>query len=248
MEIFNVISGVCSIVGLIVSLFVASKVSKMVKSNNDNKGELQCGDGNQKIAKEKAAFADNHSSATYNDYSNATINGEIDEYPTLLEDEYPVVIKDAVKYSKEVADDTCDLILPSNSNTMCFVTDFSSLISKPEQSKWIGYGIKSLPMRDWRSFVDDDYALQFDYLATGTIQEIQIELANKHTNQKIYQSSLKLGHEEQKFVLRLSEYKDIIDDWKFVDEICFVFFPEKCIGKQGSVFISNLTIKKTQRG
>ena len=28
MEIFNVISGVCSIVGLIVSLFVASKVSK----------------------------------------------------------------------------------------------------------------------------------------------------------------------------------------------------------------------------
>ena len=55
-------------------------------------------------------------------------------------------------------------------------------------------------------------------------------------------------HEEQKFVLRLSEYKDIIDDWKFVDEICFVFFPEKCIGKQGSVFISNLTIKKIQRG
>ena len=42
MEIFNVISGVCSIVGLIVSLFVASKVSKMVKSNNDNKGELRC--------------------------------------------------------------------------------------------------------------------------------------------------------------------------------------------------------------
>lgn len=34
MEVFNIISGVCSIVGLAVSLFTASKVVKMIQSIN----------------------------------------------------------------------------------------------------------------------------------------------------------------------------------------------------------------------
>ena len=34
MEVFNIISGVCSIVGLAVSLFTASKVVKMIQNIN----------------------------------------------------------------------------------------------------------------------------------------------------------------------------------------------------------------------
>lgn len=40
MELFNIISGVCSIVGLLVSLFTAGKVIKILKAYNcDNKDD-----------------------------------------------------------------------------------------------------------------------------------------------------------------------------------------------------------------
>ncbi len=51
MEIFNVIAGICSIASLVVSVFVASKVLKISNSNNDNKGEIQTGDGVRKLRK-----------------------------------------------------------------------------------------------------------------------------------------------------------------------------------------------------
>lgn len=243
MVIFNIISGACSIIGLFVSLFVASKVLKLSNSNNNNSGEIQQGDGIQNIAKGKAALATNHSSAVYNDYTNSSIQGEIDQLPELTETKYSVDIQEYVKYNDGVDIDTCDLILP-NSNTMCFNVDFTNISSKPEQNRWIGYSIKSMPLRDWRSFVNENYSLRFEYMGMGTITEIQIELTNKHSNQKIYQSVIKLANKNSAFVLRLNDYKDTIDDWKFVDEICFVFFPENCVGQKGSVFISDLSIRK----
>ena len=48
MNIFNIIAGICSILGLVVSLFVASKVQKISESNNNNSGKLNQGDGVQK--------------------------------------------------------------------------------------------------------------------------------------------------------------------------------------------------------
>ena len=243
MDIFNIISSVCSIIGLFVSLFVATKVLKLSDSNNNNSGEIQQGDGKQIIAKEKAALATDHSSAVYNDYTNSTINGEIDQLPELTETSYSVDIREYVKYNYGVDINICDLILP-NSNTMCFNVDFTNISSRPEQNRWIGYSIKSLPMRDWRSFVNEKYSLQFEYMGTETIKEIQVELTNKHSNQKIYQSAVKLTNKNNKFILQLNDYKDTIEDWKFVDEICFVFFPENCVGQIGSVFISGLSIRK----
>lgn len=41
MEIFNIICGVCSIVGLLVSLFTASKVIKISKTFNCGNGNVQ---------------------------------------------------------------------------------------------------------------------------------------------------------------------------------------------------------------
>lgn len=99
MEIFNSIAGVCSIVGMFVSLFVASSVMKLSDSNNNNSGEIQQGNGNQNIAKEKAALATDHSSAVYNDYTNATINGEVDKLPELVDTNYPVAMQEYTKYN-----------------------------------------------------------------------------------------------------------------------------------------------------
>jgi len=40
MEVFNIISGVCSIVGLLVSLFTAGKVVKISKGNTDDRSKV----------------------------------------------------------------------------------------------------------------------------------------------------------------------------------------------------------------
>lgn len=244
MDIFNLLSGVCSILGLVVSLFVAAKVIKMSKSNNNNQGEINCGDGDQKIAKEGAAFADNHSVATYNDYSNAVIQGEVDEPPILTENCYHIFPEEVDQYSTGIANNTCKLVAPKSANTLCFITDFQNIVSKPEINRWIGYCIKSLPMRDWRSFVNDEYKIEFTYMSSGTINEVWIEITNKCENKKLLKEKLELCDKEKRFVLRLSKYKDVISDWKSVDEICFVFFPEDCIGAEGQVFISGMSVKK----
>ena len=48
MEWFNVIAGISSIISLLISIFVASKVVKLSNSNNNNAGVIQTGDGVQK--------------------------------------------------------------------------------------------------------------------------------------------------------------------------------------------------------
>lgn len=173
MEIFNLIASVCSFVGLFVSLFVATRVMKLSNSNNNNSGEIHQGNGNQNIAKEKAALATGNSSAVYNDYTNATINGKVDELPELANTDYSVIVQEYAKYNYGDDASLCNLIFP-NANTMCFNVDFTNMSSKPDQNRWIGYCIKSLPMRDWRSFVKESYHLQFNYMATDTIGEIHI--------------------------------------------------------------------------
>lgn len=70
MEIFNIISGICSIIGLSVSLFVASKAWDISESNNNN-GNISLGNRTKKISKKRSVFADNSSNATLYDYSHS---------------------------------------------------------------------------------------------------------------------------------------------------------------------------------
>lgn len=70
MDIFNVICGVCSIVGLAVSLFTASKVIKI--SQNINSGNM---DDHSKVVN-KGKGNTYHGSYTGRDYTNETGSGQ----------------------------------------------------------------------------------------------------------------------------------------------------------------------------
>ena len=191
MEWFNVIAGISSIISLLISIFVASKVVKLSNSNNNNAGVIQTGDGVQKVAER-----------------------------------------------------LCKMITPGNANNYCFIVDFSNIISKPKRNRWIGYTIQSLPMGDWRTFVNENYALEFQYMADGNIQCINLEITNTRIGKKLCRRKLQLSAEEQKFSLPLGKYIKSVEDWKAVNEICFVFFPEECVGQKGSVFITDVALIK----
>lgn len=242
MDILNIIESICSIIGLFVSIFVASEVVKISNFNNHNSGKLNHGEGAQKVVEQHSILADNHSNATYNDYSGATIVGDLDEPPILTETNYPIFVTEIDKYRYGISSETCELKVMKAVNTMCFSVDFKNIQAKPEDNRWIGYSVKSLPMKDWRSFVNKNYSLEFNYSAIGTIKEIWIEITNFEINKKIYKRKLELSTNEDKFTLQMGNYKGVIDDWKSVDEICFVFFPEDCIGQQGTVFIIDMSI------
>lgn len=242
MDCFNVIAGISSIISLLISIFVASKVVKLSNSNNNNAGVIQSGDGVQKIAKENSVIADE--GATYYDYREATILGEIDEPPILTESRYPILADESYSYSENVAESLCKMITPGNANNYCYIVDFSNITSKPEMNRWIGYTIQSLPMGDWRTFVNENYALEFQYMAEGNIQYINLEITNASIGKKLCRRKLQLSSEEQKFSLPLGKYIKCVEDWKSVNEICFVFFPEECVGQKGSVFITDVVLVK----
>lgn len=191
MEWFNVIAGISSIISLLISIFVASKVVKLSNSNNNNAGVIQTGDGVQKVAER-----------------------------------------------------LCKMITPGNANNYCFIVDFSNIISKPKRNRWIGYTIQSLPMGDWRTFVNENYALEFQYMTDWNIQCINLEITNTRIGKKLCRRKLQLSAEEQKFSLPLGKYIKSVEDWKAVNEICFVFFPEECVGQKGSVFITDVVLIK----
>lgn len=58
MDIFNFIASTCSIIGLIVSLVIASKVIKFTKSNNNNSGQIHQGYGDQNVAQDHSLIGD----------------------------------------------------------------------------------------------------------------------------------------------------------------------------------------------
>ncbi len=134
------------------------------------------------------------------------------------------------------------MLTPGNANNYCFFVDFSSIVSKPEMNRWIGYTIQSLPMSDWRTFVNENYALEFQYMAEGDVRYVNLEITNANIGKKLCKRKLDLFSDERKFCLPLGKYIKSVEDWKSINEICFVFFPEECAGQKGSVFITDVVL------
>lgn len=241
LDYFNIFAGICSIAGLIVSLVVASKVTKISRSNNNNRGNIHQGDGDQKVAENHSVIGEG--TVIHNDYTNAEIIGEIDELPVLAKEQYAIP-NVCDQYSFGVSGQICEIVDIGKEDVIIFQPDFSNVQSAPDATRFIGYRFSMLPMGDWRSFVLEDYCLHFAYKSTESIKEMWIEITNKADNIKICKRKLNLSHEKTDFYLSLSKYANMADSWKHVDEICFVFFPEDCIGQKGCVYITGLEICK----
>lgn len=245
MDIFNIVAGISSIVGLIISIFVASKVIKISNSNNNNSGTILQGDGNLEIASEHSATG--NASVVHNDYRNAKIIGEVDEFPELTKNKYPIDNLNTMKYNNNISPESCNQIDVGNKDIFIFSTDFVASTVHKEQVQFIGYSLKSLPMKDWRSFVNENYVLIFDYEKTGTINNFNIEITNFQLSKKIIQMKLHINDGINTFKLRLSDYVTQIEDWKSVDEICVVFFLNECANMYGTLKISSMRIEKESR-
>lgn len=242
LDIFNIIAGAASIVGLIVSVVVASKIIKLTKSNNDNKGQIQQGDGEQNVAGNHSVIGDGK--MIHIDYSNSEIYGEIDNYPVLTDEKYFIYNDNYDKYSLGISQNTINMLDTGKKDTFILLPDFTNVISSPNDVRFIGYSFKSLPMRDWRSFILKNFCLSFTYSCMDNIKEMWIEITSLSQNIKLYKQKLNLSKDRKRFLLPLNNFSNMIENWKKVDEICFVFFPEDCIGQRGTVCIMDIEILK----
>lgn len=241
-DIFSIISGTASIIGLIISIVIASKVTIISKSNNQIDGQIQQGDGNQKVATDHSVIGEGQS--VHYDYRNANVIGEIDELPILNKSNYPITANDYDKYSFGVSSKISEIIDIGNNDVIVISSDFTNIKTIPDEIRFIGYSLKALPMNDWRSFILENYYLSFTYNSIDTIKEMWIEITNKHQNIKLYKEKIELLNSKTNYSLSLNRFSSVIDTWKHVDEICFVFFPEDCLEQQGIVYITNLEICK----
>lgn len=242
MDVFNIVAGISSILGLIISIFVASKVIKLSNFNNNNSGVILQGDGDVEMASEHSATGS--ATVVHNDYRNANISGKVDKFPELVKDKYPINNSNMVKYHNDISPKTCNQIDTGNTDISIFSTDFVRAELHEEQVQFIGYSLKSLPMKDWRSFINEKYFLVFDYEKTGTINNFNIEITNFKLGKKILQMKMPIDNETNTFRLKLSDFVAQIEDWKSVDEICFVFFLNECFNMYGTLKISSMRIER----
>lgn len=173
MDVFNLLAGICSIVGLFVSCFTASKVYKMSNVETGDNSTIQNGEKNIYVDGGGTSYSagDQSTITTYH------FTEQVEKEPPILEKStYNIIPQEYDKYKEGVDGKTCNLLLIGESNNFRFISDFSDIESHPEINRWIGFAIKSLPMYDWRSFVKDDYCLEFSYIGTDNVGSMWIEL------------------------------------------------------------------------
>lgn len=238
-DIINMISEICSILGFIISLFIASKLIKNSNSNNENEGEIFQGEGRQTVVKDHSAIG--NASIIHNEYNDSVIYGEIDNKPILTQKSYQISTANVIKYRQNISDLASEIVT-ANNNNIIFSANFVGIDFNENNTSFIGYCIKSLPLKDWRSFIEEDYHLSFKYEKTGTVNGFFIEIKNCFMNKKIFDLKVIPTHNKQTMDVRLKNFENVIDDWKSVDEICIVFFPNKSENAYGTVTISDLKV------
>lgn len=107
---------------------------------------------------------------------------------------------------------------------------------------WAGYAIKKLPIRYFKYYVKNHYYIKFNAMMNGNIDFITVEI--KTGKNELIKKRFKLSEENQEYFICLHDFIDTVDDWEDVQEICFVFFPNKDIEQKGKVIISELRIEK----
>lgn len=238
-EVISIVSEICSILAFVLSSFIASKLIRNSKSNNDNKGEIIQGEGDHTIAKDHSAIS--NSSVVHNEYKDSVIYTDVDFKPVLTEKKYPILMTSVVKYRENIPDIASDVV-SRNYNNIILSANFLECELDEEKTCHIGYCINSLPLKDWRSFIDNNFSLSFECDKTGTIDEFYIEFKNCIANKKIWKFKVAPTNEKQTLTFNFKDFKNSSEDWKSVDEMCVVFFPDKSNRVYGTVTLSNLII------
>lgn len=233
--IIDIINCCCTVLSLILSIFAASSVIKIKKGNiknkmlNINKGDLQ----------------QNNLNISNSNYSGNTITNIMGkEMPKLTENEYRFDLnqdRDMALYFDKI--EKTVLKFSTKLNSLYFDIDFRNIYINPKETPFSGCSIKSIPMNDWRGFIKENYVLSFDY-SSNCECEMQFEITS--TVGKVFQNSISLQKDAHgSYIIKLSDFQPVMENWENVTEICFVFFPEKCMNAFGTIKIQNLCIRKS---
>ncbi len=231
--IIDIINCCCTVLSLILSIFAASSVIKIKNGNIKNK-MFNLGKGNPQQNNVNISQSENFGN---------TINMTGKEIPELTKNEYSFnLIQDQnmLLYFNQI--DKSVLKYSAKQNSIYFDIDFRNKYLNSIETPFAGCAIKSIPMNDWRGFIKENYILSFDYCSTFE-GEMQFEITSSIG--KIFQQPVYLKKDMfDKFTIKLSDFEPIMENWESVTEICFVFFPEKCLNTFGTIKIQNLCIKK----
>ncbi len=231
--IIDIINCCCAVFSLILSVFAASSVIKIKKGNIKNR-MLNIGKGNPQ---------QNNVSISQSENFGNTINITGKKVPKLIENEYTFNLnqdENIILYFNQIEKTVLKSLIKLNS--VYLDIDFRNIHLNPVETPFAGCAIKSIPMDDWRGFINKNYILSFDYFSNCEC-EMQFEITSSVG--KIFQQPIILKKDiPNRFTINLSDFKSVIENWDTVTEICFVFFPEKYLNTFGSIRIQNLCIKK----
>lgn len=96
-------------------------------------------------------------------------------------------------YSEGINGDSCKMLAGTTRNSFMINADFSDVQAVPGISQWVGYAVKSLPIMDWRSFVEEGYTLSFRYRMSGNVSKIHVEFTNQNPAAKPHNIAFELS-------------------------------------------------------
>lgn len=274
MDVFNFIAGLCSIASLLISIFVAANITKLVKINgNHNTNMIAEGDGATQVST-RVTGGDRTVSVAGNVSGDVNIGGQEKEPPVLSQAVYPIPISgpdgtilNSLCFRENIDESSCKMLAGESENSIILEADFSGVQPMPVSSQWIGFAVKSLPMNDWRSFVKKAYKLRFQYRMAGNLNNVHLEFKNEDPPTKPHNIVIPFESpaEEENGQHEINGNRNIngkntsdgwkqfsldmgqhkgIDQWKSISEIAFVFFPQECIGQKGNIYIRRLELTK----
>ena len=126
MDVFNLLAGICSIVGLFVSCFTASKVYKMSYVEAGDNATIQNGEKNIHVD----GGGNSYSAGNQSTINNYHFMEQIEKEPPILEQsKYNIIPQEYDKYKEGVDGKICNLLLIGESNNFRFISDFSDIVN-----------------------------------------------------------------------------------------------------------------------
>lgn len=229
---------ILSIIGTIIACFTAASVYKIVKTNNKVSIEKQSMHQEASTGSIGDIITGNNSNTHIENYTNPVIH-QVKEKdpPELTEKKYVIQLDNVCMYEyKPYQKKYCHIFC--NENNLLIKVNYTEDV--PVENFFVGVAVRSLPFTDFRSFVKKGYTLCFDLEAVGQIKNLYIEIKDQKNSLELYKG--KIPTDTESFQLSLKQFLNMVDNWKNITEICFVFIPENGEACKGIAEIKNLCL------